>query len=555
MCVTRFTRPEPKLELIEGTKIELEKSLNRKIEIIEANIPELDELVANKKADIIIAGSGFYRRSLQKNIHGVATMKSGTGLDPRHALGSVIVVREDSKIHSLKELEGTTLGITHEKAFQGFLIPLMEILRINKEPENFFKKIKFINESSYQHIKRLKNKEIDVIFLPSCFLENLEKANKGATDGLRVINQKVTPLKCKVSSHLYPDYGLMVTTDNLTSGEIKKIYQTIYNMEERNGLGWTVPVDYSEVENLYKTLEKGIYTPSALSFKKIWKDYKEYAVFVLALLILWAFMTVRSSRLIQKRTQELSEVHRKQMSLISRELELQKKYEKSQKALIVSQLSSMVAHELSQPIGSILLYAQSLSRLTQREGVSLDEMNNRVLTAASEISLSASKVQKIIQTVRGYARSEPNQNFNLTETLAEVISQFRKSKGLNNQELSFKCFSDKISFSGSPIEIQVLLTNLLKNAVEAASEMSVTLVGVTVQKQEKRILISVPNNGKIIDEEGIERLNSLFNSSKKDGLGLGLSLVRAIVEKHDGSLHFTSLNTGGLSVTVSLPTE
>ena len=555
MCVTRFSRPEPKFELVERTKKELEKTLNRKIELIEANIPELDELVADKVADIIIAGSGFYRRSLQKNIHGVATMKSGTGIDPRHALGSVIVVRDDSKIHNLHELEGTTLGITHEKAFQGFLIPLLEILKLNKDPENFFKGIKFINESSYRQLQRLRNKEVDVIFLPSCFLENLEREEPDASKGLRVINQKITPLKCKVTTQLYPDYGLRVTTDNLTSNDIKKIYQTIYNMDDKNDLGWTVPVDYSEVENLYKTLEKGIYTPSSLSLKKIWKDYKQYAVFILVLLTLWAVMTVRASRLVKKRTQELSEVHRKQMSLISRELELQKKYEKSQKALIVSQLSSIVAHELSQPVGSILLYAQSLERLAKREGGDSKEMNIRMLTAASEISASASKVQKIIQAVRSYAKSEPNQSFNLAGCLEEVVSQFRKSKGLNQGELSFNCFSNKIPFTGSSVEIQVLLTNLLKNAFEAASALPVFLIAVSVQELDNRILITVSNNGKIIDDAEMERLKTLFNSSKKDGLGLGLSLVRAIEEKHDGSLHFTNPDTGGLTVTVSLPTE
>ena len=231
----------------------------------------------------------------------------------------------------------------------------------------------------------------------------------------------------------------------------------------------------------------------------------------------------------------------------------------------VSQLSSMIAHELHQPLAAIRLYAKGLERLERRAAASDD-----VLQVVESIASEASRAKEIVERVRLYAkhRRPPGEDVHVSDLLASACSHFAASTLTNGVPAMKVRIAEAPRFTDcvlhvAALEMELVFLNLMKNARDArATDLLVeSEISGEREGEEKEhaaghaeIALRFIDNGPTVTEETMKRLTTALTSTKPEGLGLGLGIARRIVEEHAGRMSFTAnAPRPGLTVTVVLP--
>ena len=345
------------------------------------------------------------------------------------------------------------------------------------------------------------------------------------------------------STDLYPAHTLAalphVTPEAVTATTLAFLRMP----PTERGRSWAVATDYLSIDKLFRALKTG---PYRYLREPVWKRFlAEYFPFILmflgaALLFLWQFENTK--RLLEKRTLEVRRLAQKEAEQERRLLFLERN-------TMVSQLSSMLAHELHQPLAAIRLYARGLVKLLARTNPSPE-----VTEAADAIADEATRTKEIVERVRAYARNRraERKETPLSEILQNAVSHFQ-SGAKAPVPLTISGDVDAV-VSVSALEIELVFVNLLKNAREAAMKGPNPQISIIVRRDDRRVAIDVRDNGPVLDEEARKRLTMPVSSEKPEGLGLGLGIARGILEQHAGKLEF-SVNAPepGLTATVTLP--
>lgn len=557
LYLSRFSEPNPALALIDKTVQQLEEKLHVKVKTVTETIRDLDRSIEEGKPDLILAGAGFFRRQLHKNILGFATLQSPETPDPNQAVGSLIVARaEDRNINTLRQLKNKRLAAIDPNSFQGLILPLNEIKDLREDPDRFFSKIFYMGHDHEKRIEALKEGKVDAVVLPTCYYEHKLSQGKNILEGLKIVGEKESSIACRTSTKLYPNWALMIITSKFTSEEVKKILTTIYQMPSYKGLQWVAPGDYSGVEQIYKKLHRGTYTTPPFSLKAFLVKYQSVFWTIFAFILIWIYFTLRTARLVTLRTAQLRKAMEEERKK-SRELKaMTERYASVRKSMILSQISSMVAHELSQPLGSILLYVNGIKNLIKSQTVSVVERSNLFLQANRKIEESALRAQQIVQDIRAYARGG-RENFSCSsigEVLRQTTTFFINSNDLPPQTLSLNIEDPDTTVSCILVEIEIAIQNLLKNSLEANKQNPTFKIWVNGKKVEDDFYeIVVTDNGREVTNELVLNLSEPTTSKKKDGLGIGLSIVKSIVELHYGNIVFEKNSFDGLTVRIRLP--
>jgi len=218
--------------------------------------------------------------------------------------------------------------------------------------------------------------------------------------------------------------------------------------------------------------------------------------------------------------------------------------------ITMGEMASSVAHELNQPLTAINNYCNGMVSRIREQQITEEEL----LGALDKTAKQAQRAGKIIQRIRSFVkRSEPNRTHSEVETMV--------SEALELAELELRRFSVRlVSHVASDLPdvmvdrilIEQVLVNLLRNAAESieaaqrpAPERNVELHVVTAMFEgRKGVEFAVQDSGKGIAPEVMARLYEAFYSTKADGMGIGLSLCRSIVESHRGRMTAQNLYNG-----------
>ncbi len=150
---------------------------------------------------------------------------------------------------------------------------------------------------------------------------------------------------------------------------------------------------------------------------------------------------------------------------------------------------------------------------------------------------------------------------NLAETLQAALTLVRSDLARQRVALSTALALDGFEIMGDPIELQQVLLNLLLNAAEAARELPVerrrVMVRARVEQEggESVALVSVEDTGVGFDEEQIDRLFAPFYTTKPGGLGMGLSIIRSIIDRHGGRIWAEANPEHGATFHFTLPRQ
>ena len=219
----------------------------------------------------------------------------------------------------------------------------------------------------------------------------------------------------------------------------------------------------------------------------------------------------------------------------------------------IGQMAAMVTHELNQPLTAINNYMEAASALLDRGG---DLPLARLRSAVARAGEQANRAGQIIQGLRGLVshgecekRIEPVSP--LVKEAAELVLLGTKDRGIGVNVVQNDL--EGVAVVGDKIQIQQVLLNLLRNAAEAIADQECREIDVLTEVRDGNVQISVVDNGPGLPDEVKAKLFQPFVSTKKTGMGVGLSICHTIIAAHDGRLWAEPNPEGGTIFRLTLP--
>jgi C4-dicarboxylate-specific signal transduction histidine kinase len=218
--------------------------------------------------------------------------------------------------------------------------------------------------------------------------------------------------------------------------------------------------------------------------------------------------------------------------------------------ITMGEMASSVAHELNQPLTAINNYCHGMVSRIKSKQINEDEL----LGALEKTAKQAHRAGQIIHRIRSFVkRSEPNRTISVVETMvAEAVELAEIELRRRNVKLNQYLMPKLPKLLVDPILIEQVLLNLLKNAAESVdaaqrptAQRIITLRVAQTYVDDKAVVeFMVSDSGSGIAPEVMARLYEAFYSTKADGMGIGLSLCRSIVESHLGRMKAENLYNG-----------
>lgn len=215
-------------------------------------------------------------------------------------------------------------------------------------------------------------------------------------------------------------------------------------------------------------------------------------------------------------------------------------------------LASTLAHELNQPLTSVTSYVQTSAALLDQDAHDTKELIREALSAAGEQALAAGRLVRRLRTflARGEIEKTVEPIPKLIEDACVLGLSGATERGI---DCSFDWDPDIGSIIVDRIQIQQVLVNLLRNAVEAMDDVAGGKIGISARPKSNRVVFSISDTGPGIAAPVRRKLFSAFVSTKQSGMGLGLSICRTIVEAHGGRIWARDNPTGGTIFHFSIP--
>jgi signal transduction histidine kinase len=222
--------------------------------------------------------------------------------------------------------------------------------------------------------------------------------------------------------------------------------------------------------------------------------------------------------------------------------------------LTASETAGALANELSQPLTAILASADALLRTYRAHG----SRDPEILEAIEDVSREAYRAKEIVQRMRALIRRRQpgKQPIDVNETIRSVSSLIQAEARAHGVRLTFDLASGLPAATGDRTQIQQVVLSLVRNACEAMETNpsgNRVLHVRTGRDGNNTISVTIEDSGPPIADDTLALLFVPFFTSKPDGLGIGLSLCRSIVEAHGGRIDVARRDGRGLAVRFSLP--
>ncbi|WP_445718757.1 sensor histidine kinase [Flavobacterium sp.] len=211
------------------------------------------------------------------------------------------------------------------------------------------------------------------------------------------------------------------------------------------------------------------------------------------------------------------------------------------------EMAKQVAHEIKNPLTPMRLTVQSFQRKFDSTDVNISKkLDDYTKTILQQIDTMSS----VANAFSNFATMPAQQN----ETLNVVYIVKMALEIFNEDFIQFSALEDEIIAKLDRTQLIRVITNLVKNAVQAIpEEQENKMVFVTVFRQDNEVKIAVKDNGKGISEENIERVFEPKFTTKSSGMGLGLAIIKNIIENYNGTIIFDTQSNEGTEFLVSFP--
>ena len=224
------------------------------------------------------------------------------------------------------------------------------------------------------------------------------------------------------------------------------------------------------------------------------------------------------------------------------------------RATALSALTASIAHEVNQPLSGIITNASTCLRMLAADPPDIEGAREAVRRTIRD----GNRASDVIARVRAlFTKKEPAiEAVDLNEVTREVIALSLSDLQRNRVVLQAELARDLPAITGDRIQFQQVILNLLRNASDAMADVHDCprqLLVRTEREDGDRVRVSVRDAGVGVDPQNVDKLLDAFYTTKTDGMGIGLSISRSIIERHHGRLWAEANDGPGATFSFSIP--
>ncbi|GAA3560118.1 HAMP domain-containing sensor histidine kinase [Snuella lapsa] len=212
------------------------------------------------------------------------------------------------------------------------------------------------------------------------------------------------------------------------------------------------------------------------------------------------------------------------------------------------EMAKQVAHEIKNPLTPMRLTVQNFQRKFDPKDENihqkLDEYSKTLIQQIDTMSSIASAFSTFAKMP-----AQKNETLNVVEIIKLALDIF------NEDYIEFKATSNDIIAKFDRTQLIRVVTNLVKNSIQSMPDTIIPRIVINVETDQKDVMITVADNGAGVSEENKHKIFEPKFTTKTSGMGLGLAMVKNIVETYNGTISFVSKKDKGTTFKVSFPIE
>ena len=223
---------------------------------------------------------------------------------------------------------------------------------------------------------------------------------------------------------------------------------------------------------------------------------------------------------------------------------------------MLGELATGIAHELNQPLMAVANYAQASLRRVRSGEWSLEELTSCLEKTSKQALLAGEIIKRLRRLV---SKRPPEQSeTDLNDTVRDVMEMVRTEAEGREVHVRLELPVELPHVRADRIQLQQVLLNLVRNSFEAMHNTPPEDRRLTIESHavdHESVAVSVSDHGDGCEAQYLDRLFEPFYTTKEQGLGMGLSISRSIIESHGGRLTAQLNTTRGLTFQFTLPTR
>jgi C4-dicarboxylate-specific signal transduction histidine kinase len=318
-------------------------------------------------------------------------------------------------------------------------------------------------------------------------------------------------------------------------GEPKRVLLHSFGREFGPGSGYARTIRV-ELERTVAGSEILLHEPT------FWEKYRWQVALIASVILVQAALI--SGLLHERRRRRLAEVESRQRLT---ELARLNRYSAA------GELAASIAHELNQPLGSILTNTETAELMLKSISPDLDEIREIL----ADIRRDDQRASEVIRRLRSMLKRAPIEvsEIDLNETVRGAVSIISAWAEGRDVTLKYAPAPVTLRVKGDPIQLQQVVLNLIMNAIDAVSEVQTEKREVIVATgiSDEKALILVGDSGPGIGQNHQNDVFEPFFTTKAQGMGMGLAIARTITEAHHGQITVENWTGGGALFRIKLP--
>ena len=221
----------------------------------------------------------------------------------------------------------------------------------------------------------------------------------------------------------------------------------------------------------------------------------------------------------------------------------------------MGEMTASIAHEINQPLTAISMYAQASLKLIERGG-SLE----KVKEALEKLNTQSLRAGAVIERIQRFARAQETTKalVALNDLVTDLLKLADSDARMHDIELELDLADDLPPVFADPVQVQQVILNLIRNGIDAMNEIGCAngrRIRLETRVNGNAAVLSVFDQGPGVADDQAELVFTPFHTTKKEGMGMGLSICRSIISEHGGELRFRNNENAGACFYFSLPVD
>ncbi|MEK4348597.1 HAMP domain-containing sensor histidine kinase [Paenibacillus sp. FSL P4-0184] len=227
--------------------------------------------------------------------------------------------------------------------------------------------------------------------------------------------------------------------------------------------------------------------------------------------------------------------------------ELYLRYLQSEKSETIAHVAASLAHEVRNPLTAVMGFL----KLLKDDSITREKSQRYIEICLEEIK----RTEVILSEYLSIAKPNHSmvEKIELVQQIYSIVDIITPYANMNNVTLEMHPLEDKLYVSANPTEIKQLFINFIKNAIEACTVHSTGIVSIRIERQSQFAKIIIIDNGVGMSSEQMDRLGSIYFSTKSKGTGLGLTLSYQLIRSMNGDVNVRSKSGEGTEFILSIP--